>query len=308
MDHRTDDYEFLMKELSKCYSGAELPKHYLYSLDKSTKNLTLTILEKGLKSNMQDDESAFESWSLILRFYLHKYIKTITIDWVDLCENKENNRHYNRFVYRINKFIQTYDWVFSNKSIPRIPSILVCNCPTGAAADAERHVINSEGWLECKYVEKNNMHYDIMSHQFPIGIFHDKVSRDTYYTTGGKSAIDIWAINKNDFFIFELKKKGNKPLGILSEIMFYTNIVNDILSHRIQYQLDSKVRKALSKNYRGFRDFYNAYASGTIHRINAVLLADDFHPLIIQDLLDFINDSARLRYFQIKYSLKEVNI
>ena len=73
-EKRTDDYCKLKVELPMI----DIPKGYTYHLDKRD-NLTLKVLEKGLKANMQDNESAFESWAIVLKFYL-KDIKTVTID------------------------------------------------------------------------------------------------------------------------------------------------------------------------------------------------------------------------------------
>lgn len=299
---RKDDYSILKNALDT----KELPEYYSYYLDRRHKNLTLVLTEKGLKANMQDNESAFESWALVLKFYLKDIIKTVTIDWEESSINIEGNLHFNRFVYRLTRFIQSYDWAYSMKPIPQIPSILVCNCPNGGAAKAEDHKEGSEGWIECKYVEKHRAEYDIMDHQLPVGIFHDKVSKTTHYTTGQKSAIDIWAIKTGELNIFELKKPKNIVLGIISELMFYTNIIHDIMSHRILFQKDAKMQKAISENYRGFGDFYNAYQSGCIQKINAILLAESFHPLIKPELLDFINDSVRLKYCRISFTMKKV--
>lgn len=301
-EKRTDDYCKLKVELPMI----DLPKGYTYHLDKRD-NLTLKVLEKGLKANMQDNESAFESWAIVLKFYL-KDIKTVTIDWDDLSIVSENNLHFNRFVYRLTRFVQSYEWAFSKKPIPQLPSILVCNYPNGDASKADEHEKGSEGWIECKYVEKHKIEYDVMDHQLPVGIFYDKVSRKTHFTTGQKSAIDIWAIKDGVFSVFELKKPNNIVLGIISELMFYTNIIHDIMSHRIQFQEDAKMQAAINNNYRGFADLYKAYLSGSIQKINAVLLADSLHPLIKPELLDFINDSARFRYSRISFSMKEVSL
>ena len=299
---RKDDYSILKDKLET----KELPKYYSYYLDKRRKNLTLSLSKKGLRANMQDNESAFESWAFVLKYYLKDIINTITIDWDDSLINNEENLHYNRFVYRITRFIQSYDWVLSKKAIPQIPSILVCNFPDCEAADASKHKEGSEGWIECKYVEKYRTEYEVMNHQLPVGIFRDKVSRTTHYTTGQKSAIDIWSIKADELSIYELKKPNNNVLGIISELMFYTNIIHDIMSHRIQFQKNTKMQKAIKENYRGFGNFYYAYKNGTIKKINAILLAKSFHPLIKPELLDFINESARLKYCKISFSMKEV--
>ena len=175
-------------------------------------------------------------------------------------------------------------------------------------AKTEEHKERSEGWIECKYIEKYGLCYDTMDHQLPVGIFHDKVSKNTHYTTGYKSAIDLWAIKDKNLYIFELKKPGNNVLGVISELMFYTNVLHDIMSHRIRYQYDAKMQIAIKRNFRGFGDLYRRYESGEIQSINAVILADTTHPLIQFSLLDFINDSARLKYCRIYYSMEKVEL
>lgn len=301
---RTDDFEFLKNSIKT----KDLPSDYIYQLDKKKKNLILTVREKGLKANMQDNESAFESWAIVLKFYCNELIKTVTIDWEDYSANGKNKLHYNRFIYRLTKFIQTYEWAHSAKPIPHIPSMLVCNIPDGEAATADKHPIGSEAWIECMFVEKHRKDYDAINHQLPVGIFYDKVSRLNHYATGGKSAIDIWAIKDNILNIFELKKPGNNVLGIISELMFYSNIFNDILSHRILYQESTKMKKIISSNVRGFGDLYKAYQTGYIQNINGIMLTYSIHPLITQDLIDFINKSGRLNFCRIRYFIKKADI
>ncbi|MBR3566819.1 MAG: hypothetical protein IKN94_00925 [Salinivirgaceae bacterium] len=286
----------LESKLRKQCSSAKLPTHYDYNV--VGKNLTLKVSDSGLKANMQTDDGAFESWALILKFYLSDIIDTVTIDWEDITKK---TGHFNRFVYRLAKFVQTYDWAKSAKPIPDIPTILVCNCPNGEAAPKEKHEKGSEGWIECEFVEKEKVNYDIINHQFPVGLFKNTVKKSESFTTRGKSAIDIWAAKDNQFYIFELKKDDNISAGIISELMFYTNVVNDLFSHRIQYESDN-AKKAIKENYRGFGDFYKLYNSGTVKTINAVLLAEELHPLITKELISFINNSARYKYNHIVFS------
>lgn len=130
-------------------------------------------------------------------------------------------------------------------------------------------------------------------------------AQDTHYSPGNKSAIDIWAIKNDALYLFELKKPGNKPLGIISEIMYYTNVVNDLLSHRINYERleeSTNIKKAVQKNYRNFKVFYEAYMNGSIRSINSILLAREIHPLITEGLLDFVNESPRWKYLNIRFS------
>ena len=308
MKDRTDDFDIIRELLNQKTGVSDLPQDYNYKFEKQKKTLVIKLSEKGLKANMQDNGSAFESWAIILKFYLSDVITTVTIDWEDLHYDDGVNLHFNRFVYRLTKFIQTYEWASAARPIPPTPSVLVCNFPIGGAAKYDKHSEGSEGWIECKYVEKYRYDYEVMDHQLPVGIFYNKVSRDTHYTTGQKSAIDIWAIRNQELFIFELKKPNNKVLGVISELMFYTNILQDILSHRIQYRLDTKMQVAIENNFRGFGDLYRLYKSGNIQNINAIILSQNVHPLIQLPLLDFINDSARLKYCRIRYSMQKVEL
>ena len=300
---RKDDYEFLKSKLIKISSNADLPKYYEYILDKSKKNLTLKVLERGVKSNMQENEGAFESWAIALKYHLRDIIETVTIDW-DIVT--DDNLHFNRFIYRVAKFVQTYDWVRLADKLCEIPTILVCNCPNGEAADKSAHKLDSEGWVECDFVAKEKKHYDYINHQLPVGLFDNVVKRTTHFATGQKSAIDIWAIRGNEFFIFELKKEDNISLGIISELMFYTNVMQDLFSHSILYKEDVKLKKAIKENYRGFCTLHELYQKGAIRKINAIMLAPKLHSLITDGLIETINKSARFNYCNIVFSTQKL--
>ena len=299
---------YILNLLKKVKPNADIPSTYGYSYNKRAKDLTLLVKVKGLITNMQFDEAAFDSWAIALKYHLREYIETITIDWErDFSNGEDGFLHYNRFVYRLAKFVQTYSWAHSAKPIPAIPTTLYCNIGRTEAANIEKHSQESEGWLECKYVMDHSMDYDVINHQFPVGIFHEKVSRTTHYTTGGKSAIDIWAIKNDCLSIFELKEPKNKPLGIISELMFYTNILDDILSHRIMYEESKNVEYAVKHDIRGFKKFHEAYEKGTINKIESIFLANNLHPLLSDGLIDFINDSPRWKYKNISYKHKVID-
>ena len=299
---------YILDLLKKVKPNVDIPSSYGYIYDKEIKNLTLFVKIKGLKANMQFDEAAFDSWAIALKYHLREYIETITIDWErDFSNGEDGFLHYNRFVYRLAKFVQTYSWAHSAKPIPVIPTTLYCNIGREKAASIDKHSPESEGWLECKYVEEHSMDYDVINHQFPVGLFHEKVSRTTHYTTGGKSAIDIWAIKDDCLSIFELKKPDNYGLGIISELMFYTNILDDILSHRIMYEESKNVEYAVKHDIRGFKKFHEAYEKGTINKIESIFLANNLHPLLSDGLIDFINDSPRWEYKNISYKHKVID-
>ena len=166
------DKELIKELIKKVMPNAELPSSYGCTYKKDEKELTLLVKNEGLKANMQNNEAAFESWAIALKYYL-KDIETITIDWErDFSNGEDGFLHYNRFVYRLAKFVQTYSWARSARTIPAIPTMLYCNVGTEEAASADKHSLGSEGWLECKYVEEHSMDYDVINHQFPVGLFH----------------------------------------------------------------------------------------------------------------------------------------
>ena len=292
-----NNIEFL-KELKK--NGidkiSDLPSGYDYSI--SRKTLTLKLTKTGICKNMQEDPSAFESWAFVLKHYCARFVDAVVIDWED---PSNVDQHFNRFVYRLTRFVQSYDWVITKKPIPRMPSLLYCSAPNSDAAPKEKHNKGDEGWIECDFVERNKKKYDTIDHQLPVGLFDGVVKDTTHFTPGKLSQIDIWAIDGNTFMIFELKKPGNNKLGIISELMFYTNVVNDLLSHNILIS-EEKAKKAVNKSYRSFDKFYETYTGARkINQIKSVFLADELHSLINDDVLKLINDSVRLKRFNITF-------
>ena len=266
----------------------DLPSGYDYNISK--KSLILKLTKKGVCENMQSDESAFESWAIILKRYCGKLFDFVIIDWDDV---DENNEHFNRFVYRLTKFVQSYDWVSPKKKLPAMPALLYCSAPNGNAAVKGKHPKGSEGWIECDFIEKNVGRYDAIDHQLPVGLFDGKVSAKTHYTPGRLSQIDIWAIKDEEMFIFELKKPKNCPLGIISELMFYTNVVCDMISHNIIIDKQKAIR-ASQNRYRSFDKFYEVYNGyKKISKIHAVFLADELHSLLDDNVLEIINSSIR---------------
>lgn len=287
-----------LKELKRrgVKSINDLPSGYDYSI--SNKVLTIKLSSTGVCENMQKDISAFESWAIILKHYCSKLINEVVIDWE---EPETENEHFNRFIYRLTRFVQTYSWVKTNKNVPVMPSLLCCSAPYDNTASKEEYKEDSEDWLENDFVEKNAKKFDAIDHQLPVGLFDGVAKSKTRFTPGRNSQIDIWGVKGDVFSVFELKKPGNKPLGIISELLFYTNVISDLLNHTILID-ERKATRAVDNKYRGFDKFYEIYRGGkNISQIHAVFLADELHPLITNEILDEINDSVRLRRLNITF-------
>lgn len=285
--------------LRKKISSARLPEKMDFKLE--NKCLTITLQEEGLKSNMQENSAAFESWAVALKYHLADEIAEVVIDWQKPEEmDAKQEQLYNRFLYRITKFTETYPWAKAAKPIEKLPSALVCNFPKKEASPLSAYKEGREGWLECKYVEKNK--FKVMARQLPVGLFTGEVSEETRFTTDG--ALDIWAAKEDEIFLFELKKEGNKPLGIISELMFYAHAVSDIMRHKIEYKSTPELEKSKSKQYREFGKFYELYENQSVKKLHAVFLVDERHPLITSGLIDFINDSECFHKLGIRFSHK----
>ncbi len=107
-----------------------------------------------------------------------------------------------------------------------------------------------------------------------MGLFFDRVSRDTPVTPGRKSQCDLWGVKDNVLQIYELKLKDNKPVGIISELFFYVNVAQDLLTERIHYE-----DKAL-KSARSGKDLYAAIKNRKITNVEGIFLATNLHPLL----------------------------
>jgi hypothetical protein len=75
-------------------------------------SLTIEISTKAIFSNMQTDASAFEAWALVLKTNISN-INDVYFKWEEpqLHFTSPNNRqHYQRFLYRMEKFTSCYSW------------------------------------------------------------------------------------------------------------------------------------------------------------------------------------------------------
>ena len=136
---------------------------------------------------------------------------------------------------------------------------------------AENHlekwfVIKSEkGQLPEKIVEVfgNNHLYD----QLPCCMFFGEPETSTRIFSAGY--FDLWGINdKKELCVFELKKKGNNKLGIISELFFYAMLMRDM-----KRAAESKYTR-IRANHRGFKDFVTNVNSDIV---NAYFLVPELH-------------------------------
>lgn len=309
----------ILQELRKTFRSAEFPSRIDFEIQQN--KLNVKMYKTGILDNMQEDNSAFEGWILVLMTFFNKdenEIKVVSLSWESPDEN-EKSGHYHRFLYRVTKFIQRFLWFkiedsSNNEEIYKFTqkylsgnAQLVMNYPKTKAKDVLESA--NESYLERRFKTNpqiiKGITFDCQDHQLPVGLFNREVANKNSVFTGGKSGIDLWGIKGNNLFIFELKFK-NKKVGIISETLLYLWIMEDLfINKKINYPYLSE--KKLSKTFRSFKIIYKkANENAGIIKINGVLLADDFHPLVNEDLISFVNKHFKTHSLEImkqKYSI-----
>ena len=236
----------------------------------------LKLQKEGLIGNMQTDAAAFESWALVIRaaFCEKGFPVSIRIDGEKPSGLKgSEQKHYNRFLYRLSKFTEIFSWAYTEdfeEEISRFKeqhSHIVINIPKSEAkVSAEKGEATMERW----FCEDNKSYFDCLDHQLPVRIFDNEISEHTAITAGG--FIDAWGIKGDTVYVFELKLDNNKKVGAISELMFYVNIIHDLLTHKITIPDSS--------DYRSFNILNDYYDSHECKMVKGRIIAKKYHPLI----------------------------
>lgn len=83
-------------------------------------------------------------------------------------------------------------------------------------------------------------------------------------------------------------------VGIVTEMFFYSNYFYDLLTVNGMFTLNTK-----SDGDRGYSELKNA----EIKKVVGVFLADDYHPLVNNILIDCLNQNGiNIKYILTKYS------
>ena len=304
-------------------------------LDAQGSTLVITLaLKNGAKNNMQKNPACFEGWAIILKTYVIDK-NPQKFDKVKLCcpnitlpsETDEGRFHFKRFLYRVLRFDEQYDWftidekladIITSSFKPLLQKHLVNNYPKSYAKGFNNQDKPNEHIIECilsKKTTQNNgktlhTYFDkigvpndnlIINHQLPVGLFKDEISKVTKVFTGGKSALDLWGFSNskpNDFYIFELKY-NNPMIGTITEAFFYANYMHDLLDRNGAFTLSDNGKD----NFRNYSTIYSL-KDKNINKIHAVMLLDkgSIHPAITPELLAVLNQSNQKA---IEYSLAE---
>lgn len=244
--------------------------------------------------NMQTDGAAFEGWAICLKSWLPDEIHNVFLTW-DKPEG--TNGHYNRFLYRVWRFSEIYDWFGYDD-------------PAGDVEDFKIRFTGSrnnsgdrEPGMKAKECEEQVEHYMVARNQaefisrfdleglhrhLPVGI-KNKAGKSLF--TGRNSAIDLWGIGRDSVLnLFELKyikeKNASKNIkvGIVSELLLYVNIMNDIRLGVIDIPRNTKLKTTA--------DLYGRIRQ--LKGVKGIFLTNELHPLLEYGVaLDLLNANKK---------------
>ncbi len=271
-----------------------LPSRLHFSCNDDLSEITIEMDSRAsgpcAAENMQTDSASFEGWCVVIKSILPE-TKSIYLKWGVPEESSAGHwRHYQRFLYRVNRFQDRYRWFHPiNEYVKdmRIRSdaekgYYKVNLPTKARDSVRKGKegeLRSERDIEVDLVKSPNLLKSmsgatVIGNQLPIGVFEEKVARETAIFTGQASAIDLWGTNEESktLSIFELKKPGNTKVGAVSELFFYAMVMKDLVDGRFAFDKRDTVPE-------GVKPWPPQFINESIKKINAYVLADRLHPL-----------------------------
>ncbi|WP_418309456.1 hypothetical protein [Phascolarctobacterium succinatutens] len=324
---------------------SEFPKNITLKYDEKEATLTmeLSAAAAGLvkdKFNMQDDAAAFEAWALIIKAeanYRKKNLKKIVLGVKGVSDSdyniaKPSNGCLGRFLYRILKFKEQYgEWFDLSNILKGYRDNFISylsgehefknNVPVGEAETNEYKLWNKglEKYAEWMFGTDNELKENILGlakdtiidRQLPVGLYEDEVKKDNVVFTGGSAAIDFWALDDKEKVInvYELKTK-NKMVGVLTEIFFYSNYVNDIFVNQKIGDAYGKIVKSKIKNAGkkvSHRNYEKLELDLTNYKVNGIMICDVLHSDIIDNwepLIKLMNTNGVIDYSNIKFELE----
>ena len=270
--------------------------------------------------NMQEDPAAFEGWAVILKRYLEKDIKlgfAVPLKLEDLKGKFERNGHFNRFLYRVLRFREQYEWFSLSEDLETIEDgfcdwlkenreSFVNNVPLQDNKESNNDKI-SENWVERMLAGKESILHDVIENansegneifrQLPVGLFSDTVKAENEVFARGSAAVDLWTWDGDKLYAFELKYR-NKMVGIITELFFYANYLYDLLIEK-NFTLNEKNTKK-----RG----YHNLLKNKFKEICACMLVDEIHPLIDEKVLEILNENKSTNDIKISYIMRKYNM
>ena len=278
-----------------------IPSQISFDLKDKVCNIHMTA--DTVCGNCQCDYAAFDGWALVLRAWLGC---NISFSWdPPSSPTKSQERHYQRFIYRLIHISSAVDWFTIKKgyksplshsavlnqdgSNKKRPGYFVINVPI-QGRDKEIDLRSrpleklTEEELEMLFYDKPKRLFSaagIDEHserlrQIHIGVFKERLSNDTRVFTGVTSMIDLGAIDKETLVLFELKKPSNIKVGAISELLLYAHIIRDVQKGILCYpeNHEGEMEDRISRS----------------NHVKAFILANRLHPLLNKrDIFKILN-------------------
>jgi hypothetical protein len=271
---------------------------------------TLFLSAAAVQANMQNDAAAFESWAVVLKVWCG--VRRITVDWQEPADT--GNGHYQRFLYRLGHFEE----LFGRELLGVVGRERLAQCRVGNGAAATLNlagnrdtaampsVPGSEADLEKRLAGANlaerarlmaALGLVQLDRQMPVGVFDGPPTRVGAIFTGGKSAIDLVGVDGTGaLWLLELKTPRNIKVGALSELFFYSMVLNDARLGRIVFHDKSA----------GPRSTITSASITAAPRIHARVLAEASHPLLSPAVFDTLNKAAAARGWAVDYGFHDL--
>ncbi len=310
----------VIEVLKSVHSKTKIPD----SIDLHLKGGRMQININKPYLNMQEDDSAFEGWLVVLKYWLNRNgtrIDKIILGW-DTSGTKDTKEwlHINRFLFRVMMFNRMKHMWFeiNDKNKEEISAFetnlkkynLILNGPKNEKSnimDEGKDKKSSEPYLERLFAGEadkdretkrlliDRFNLSDLNRQLNVGLFiipPDK-KRNEYVPKkedrlfpAGSSAIDLWGISNdnNTFYVFELKIAKNVKVGIVSELFFYLMIIYQACC--IKDGFFNFTERVGKKDIRGSK-----YLVGSIYtNIKGYFLVNEMHPLVEQGVINILND------------------
>lgn len=275
-------------------------------LDGDHECVHMKLLDRAPASNMQTNAAAFEAWALALHVWCGA--KRVVLDWesIDDKDGTLGYRHYQRFLYRVEKFRSWFPSWFGVANADALrdaeaiaKSGLVLNVSN---SDRKAEAVSPEAKLErqLKSSKRFRKHFSLVKvgTQFPVGLFRGEVATKNQVFPGGSAAIDLIAQDEQDCLcLFELKAGMNIPAGIISELLFCTWVMQDAMTGHFQFGAEPSAEKGEIKPV-------DIRACKTI---KARFIGNKFHPLLDGgDILAELNKAGVGTSPAVRFGLTEV--
>jgi hypothetical protein len=264
----------------------------------------ITLRPDAIIGNMQENASAFEAWSLALHHWCGAHVSLFWQPPIHDPDPKvavKNERHHQRFLYRVERFRSLFDWFtvaptdpFKQSQTLDSKSLFLNVAGKRDKNEARQKAASPENELECRLRTdaEFHRHYDfgqtaIKDRQFPVGLFSAPApSVESAVFPGGKGAIDLVCLDGSHLWLFELKAKKNIPIGTITELLFYSSVMRDAIVGKFQFARNAQSDAVLRPQM---------FAG--VNKITGVMLGHDLHPLLADPgLLNLLNAAVQERW------------